>query len=105
MLSFTQVRLGVVAKNEAKLDDMIDICQHLHTYVPGHGQDTKPVKVLSGGDYLTFERHKSAQSALQDSRTPSGRLEGLQAKHEEFHTQGEINKVKKGIISTINAAF
>ncbi|MEW8545718.1 MAG: hypothetical protein AB2693_19525 [Candidatus Thiodiazotropha sp.] len=43
-----------------------------------------------------FERHKKAQSTMQDSRTPSERLEGLQAKFEEFHTQAEVNKV--GII-------
>jgi hypothetical protein len=83
-----------MAKHEAKTDDMVDICQHLHQYVPGDGAlVTKPAKVLSGGDYLTFERHKTAQATVQDSRTPSDRLEGLIAKHEEFHTQAELHKV------------
>ena len=31
----------------------------------------KPVKTLSGGDYLTFERHKQAQSDKRTGRTPS----------------------------------
>lgn len=91
-----QVRLGVMAKNECKIDDMVDICQFLHQYVPGHSTESteQPVKCLSGGDYLTFERHKKAQSTLQDSRTPSERLMGLLPKFEEFHTQAEVNKVR-----------
>jgi len=53
----------------------------------------KPVKVLSGGDYLTFERHKEAQASMQDARTPSARLEGLIPKIEDFHNQAEWHKV------------
>lgn len=59
---------------------MIDILRFVHDYVPGNNEESaesKPVKVLSGGDYLMFERHKEAQSAMQDARTPSSRLEGL----------------------------
>ena len=44
----------------------------------------RPQKVLSGGDYLTFERHNSAQSSMANCRTPSSRLEGLVPKMEEF---------------------
>ena len=83
-------------KNEQYEEDMIDIATHLHKYVPGHDEkspDHKPVKVLSGGDYLTFERHKEAQSAMQDARTPSARLEGLIPKIEDFHTQMEWMQV------------
>ena len=75
---------------------MIDIVTHLHKYVPGHNEnlsESTPVKVLSGGDYLTFERHKEAQSAMQDARTPSARLEGLIPKTEDFHTQMEWMQV------------
>ena len=92
-----QVHLGVLRKNEQYEEDMIDILQRLHPYVPGHSDDDdankKPIKVLSGGDYLTFERHKEAQSAMQDARTPSARLEGLIPKTEDFHTQAEWVKV------------
>ena len=75
---------------------MIDIVIHLHKYVPGHDEnlpESTPVKVLSGGDYLTFERHKEAQSAMQDARTPSATLKGLIQKTEDFHTQMEWMKV------------
>ncbi len=77
---------------------MIDILEWLHQYVPHSPSgdavpDAKPIKVLSGGDYLTFERHKEAQSAMQDSRTASARLEGLIPKIEDFHAQAEWLKV------------
>ena len=55
--------------------------------------ESKPVKVLSSGDYLTFERHKEAQTAMQDTRTPSSRLEGLIPKIEDFHAQMEWMQV------------
>ena len=44
-------------KNEQYNDQMVDICQFLHTYVPGHEDEEHSSqilqKVLSGGDYLT----------------------------------------------------
>lgn len=52
----------------------MDILRFVHNYVSGNDEDSaesKPVNVLSGGDYLTFERHKVAKSAMQDARTPS----------------------------------
>lgn len=81
---------------------MIDILEWLHPYVPGHDKeiDSKPIKVLSGGDYLTFERHKEAQSSVQDARTPSARLEGLIPKLEDFHSQAEWLKVQHIISQT-----
>ena len=90
-----QVNLGVLHKNEQYEEDMIDILRFVHDYVPGNNElsESKPVKCLSGGDYLTFERHKEAQSAMQDARTPSSRLEGLIPKIEDFHTQMEWMQV------------
>lgn len=90
-----QVNLGVLKKNESKNEDMVDICKFLHQFVPGHtvDEDIKPVKILSGGDYLTFERHKQAQMSLRDDDCPSSRLEGLIPKMEEFHNQAELLKV------------
>ena len=84
-------------KNE-QYNQMVDICQFLHKYVPVHENDEEhnsqtPHEVLSGGDYFTFERHKSAQSSMANCRTPSSRLEGLVSKMEKFHKQGELPKV------------
>ena len=84
-------------KNENKLDEMQDIVGFLHQYVPGHNDDPssmlKPHKITSGGDYLTFERHKKAQELHADGRTPSKRLEGLIPNMEFFHLQAEWNLV------------
>ena len=87
--------MGVLQKNESKNEDMTDICKFLHKYVPGHDPQsvTNPVKILSGGDYLTFERHKQSQMSVRDDETPSLRLEGLVPKMEEFHNQAEVLKV------------
>ncbi len=88
----------MLKKNEQYEAEMIDLLEWVHQYVPGHSEDdnipSNPIKVLSGGDYLTFERHKEAQAAMQDARTPSTRLEGLIPKTEDFHTQAEWTKVE-----------
>ena len=70
---------------------MIDLAEFMHKYVPCHNEesDEKPEKVLTGGDYLTFERLKEAQSPMQDAITPFARLEGLIHKIEDFHAQME----------------
>ena len=61
----SRLHIGLLHKNENKLDEMQDIVSFLHTYVPGHEGDItstrKPCKISSGGDYLTFERHRGAQ--------------------------------------------
>lgn len=90
-----KVNMGVLRKNESKNEDMAEICKFLHKYVPGHDVQSRasPVKVLSGGDYLTFERHKQAQMSVRDDETPSLRLEGLVPRMEEFHNQAELLKV------------
>ena len=100
MKNLFQVYLGVIRKNEQYEEDMIDILEYLHPYVPFHDPESnsKPVKVLSGGDYLTFERHKEAQSVMQDARTPSSRMEGLIPKIEDFHNQAEWLKVIRIIV-------
>ena len=84
-------------KNEVRKDDMIDIMTYLHQYIPGHSEDSQanPIKTLSGGDYMTFDRQKSAQSAKADGRTPSKRLEGFISKMEDFHAQAEWQQVQQ----------
>ena len=94
-----QINLGILRKNEQYNDEMTDICEFLHRCVPGHDDgdewDHHPQQVLSGGDYLTFERHKQAQSSKRNGRTPSKRLEGLIPKMEEFHNQAELLQVQR----------
>ncbi|XP_062571098.1 uncharacterized protein LOC134233123 [Saccostrea cucullata] len=103
-----QINLGVLMKCEQYNEDMTDICEFLHTFVPGHETNDnwqkKPDKVLSGGDYLTFERHKQAQSSKRNGRTPSKRLQGLIPKMEEFHNQAELLKVIWSLLYNTSSA-
>ncbi|CAB3983540.1 Hypothetical predicted protein [Paramuricea clavata] len=65
-----EVNLGVLHKNEQYEEDMVDIVSFLHKYVPGHDEassERKPRKGLEWRDYLTFQRHTEAQSAMQDA--------------------------------------
>ncbi|XP_053398038.1 uncharacterized protein LOC123565316 [Mercenaria mercenaria] len=89
-----KINMGVLMKNEQYNEDMTDICTFVNQFVPGDDESTeKPEKILSGGDYLTFERHKQAQSAKRNGRTPMKRMEGLVPKMEEFHNQAEFLQV------------
>ena len=84
----------MLQKNEQYNDDMTDICSFFHQYLPGHNSSDswqmKPHKILSGGDYLTFERHEQAKASKGDGRTPTKRLEGLIPKMEEFQNECEF---------------
>ena len=87
----------MLKKNEQYDEVMTDICMFLNQYVPGAREENDPralEKILSGGDYLTFERHKQAQSAKRNGRTPMKRMEGLVPKLEEFYNQAEFLQVK-----------
>ena len=53
----------------------------------------KPQTILSGGDYLTFQRHKQAQASKRDGRSPTKKLEGLIPKMEEFNNECEFQAV------------
>ncbi|XP_048238711.1 uncharacterized protein LOC125372507 [Haliotis rufescens] len=92
-----RINLGVLEKNEQYNDQMTDICEFIHKFVPGHSEEEncaqEPQKVLSGGDYLTYERHKQAKNCKSNCRTPSKQLKGLVPKIEEFHNQAEFLKL------------
>lgn len=73
---------------------MTKIVEHIHQFVPGHdigdNPDKHPQVMLSGGDYLTHERHLGAQSGVGNCHTPTQKLLGLISKFEEFHNQAEL---------------
>ena len=90
-------------KNENKMDEMVDILTHLHQYVPqkeltrsvevpgqGHPETIKSEALhylLIGGDQLTSERVKGAQSVRKNSMHSAGRLEGFVAISEDWHAK------------------
>ena len=77
------VVLDVLAKNEAKHSDMIDIMTSLQGYL-GEAFPTHH-KVLSGGDQLTCERQVCAQRHMMDGNTSRERLSLLEPVCEDWH--------------------
>lgn len=101
--------LGVLQRNENKMEDMCDIMDKLHEYVP-----SKPVtesftlfpgepdveidnelfhQILLGGDQLTVARARGSIAARQDHITRRERLEGLFPVVEDWHTKQCLLKV------------
>ena len=85
--------LGLIFQNENVTDEMIEIMEHIHQeYVPtaivssetGDHQEVVQT-IFFGGDQLTEERARTAKDARADGDTDFEKLEGLQAKHEDWH--------------------
>ena len=101
MITF-QVPLGIILKNENKIDEMTEILTDLHQYVPCVTQEesaslstgqvvTKKTeymhRILIGGDQLTVARMRSAINIKNNSWTATGRLEGFIPVAEDWHTK------------------
>ena len=92
----SKVPLGVILKNENKLEDMVDILDELHKYVP-HVRTTQSFDSIQsngaketvqvcidhfnhtfiGGDKLTSARVRGSLRVRGNSHTRRDRLEGL----------------------------
>lgn len=98
IISF-KVPLGVICKNENKANEMCDIMDDLHAYVPSHtprpntdqqysSEDITQViyPTLLGGDQLTVARVRGAQKLRCNEFTPADRLEGLILFSQDWHS-------------------
>ena len=65
------VVLDVLAKNEAKHSDMLDIMKTLQGYL---GDDFPPYMKVVSGDQLTCERQACARCHMMDGDTPRDHL-------------------------------
>jgi hypothetical protein len=99
--------LGVLLKNETKYEEMIEIMEHLHNYVPKvlltsttEVNNTKhqlqkevvyPIAVT--GDQLTAARYRGSKTIRCNSISASKRLDGLFPACEDWHTQVTLLKV------------
>ncbi|KAL5484392.1 hypothetical protein EMCRGX_G020883 [Ephydatia muelleri] len=96
------VPLGIILKNENKIDEMTEILTDLHQYVPCVTQEesaslstgqvvTKKTeymhRILIGGNQLTVARMRSAINIKNNSWTATGRLEGFIPVAEDWHTK------------------
>lgn len=80
---FFKVPLGILEKNEAKSEDMIDILTHYQQYAPQTGEKIQAVPL--GGDGLTVLHGLSAKAGRRDGNSALDRLEGVVLKSEDWH--------------------
>ena len=90
-------------KDENKLDEIVDVLQELHKYVPSKSE-TKEVqvpgtnkvrslseiafhRVLFGGDQLTAKRARGGVRIRNNSTNSADRLEGLLPVSEDWHAK------------------
>ena len=101
--------LGILQRNENKVEEMCDIMDKIHDYVPSkHVVETFPLfeddddveideemfhQILLGGDQLTIARARGSIAARQDHRTRRERLEGLFPVVEDWHAKQCLLKV------------
>ena len=106
---FLKVPLGIILKNENKIDEMVQILSELQQYV-SFAQKTVEVDVdgedepheliidrfhsiLLGGDQLTVSRIRSAQAARLNSECGSGQLRGFTPVVEDWHAKLSLMEV------------
>ena len=102
--------MGVLPKDENKLEDMVCILEHLQRYVPTLRQETQYQitsteeeticterfhRVLLGGDQLTVARVRSCQRGRANSDCAANRLIGLLPVAEDWHTGVVLLTVSK----------
>jgi L1 cell adhesion molecule like protein len=100
--------LGIALKNENKIDEMCDIMEDLHKYVPSlpineqivlpNGEkyelcDTDLWQIVFGGDQLTVVRARAAASIRDDHNTSKDKLNGLIPVIEDGHARVTLLKV------------
>ena len=92
-----QVPLGLIFKNENANEDMIEILQQFHDYLPqthNGGIDGQ----LFSGDQLTIERAVNIISSVANGYTPKDRLEGINLQLGDWHAAVKLLSVSKTII-------
>ena len=98
-----QVPLGVIPKDETKYEDMIEILEYLHQYVPANEvrrelvdpeteevmtiEDHSFVTTLVGGDQLTTARACCALLIQEDRDLGKDCLDGLLPVTEDWHAK------------------
>ena len=97
------VPLAILPKSETKYDDMLDILDHVHTYVPSKciqrrkivpltGEvidfnDSEFITTLIGGDQLTAARARGTQLIRSNCHLNIDKLAGLLPVAEDWHAK------------------
>lgn len=99
-----QVPLGLIFKNENANEDMIEILQQFHDYLPqthNGGIDGQ----LFSGDQLTIERAVNIISSVANGYTPKDRLEGINLQLGDWHAAVKLLSVSKTILKLSTHLF
>ena len=111
--------LGILQKSESNYEDMVDIMNNLHQYIPTKTSITKHTvpdsdeeveivedtlhTVLFGGDQMTAARARGSQRIRTNSERGKDRLEGLKPVCEDWHAKLCLLGVcKKIVVCLIN---
>lgn len=102
--------LGIIPKNETKMDEMVDIMAHMHqyvpiiesseeVYVPSLDEKVELCKarcfpIIIAGDQLTAARARGAKEVKCNSVSPTSRFEGLIPTATDWHTKQALLGVK-----------
>lgn len=106
--------MSIIPKNENKGDEMVDIMNVIHTYVPMISSSHKVLipslnesvevhkarsfPIILAGDLLTAVRARCAKKAKINSDSPSSRLEGLVPSAADWHTKQKVLGVSSILI-------
>lgn len=102
--------MSIIPKNENKGDEMVDIMDTIHTYVPMIETSQQVVvpslnesvevhkarsfPIILHGDYLTACRGRGAKKVKINADSPSHRLEGLVPAAADWHTKLKLLGVR-----------
>lgn len=99
-----QVLLGLIFKNENANEDMIEILQQFHTYLP-HANNGGIDGQLFSGDQLTIERAVNIISSVANGLTPKDRFIGINLQLGDWHAAVKLLSVSKTILKLSTIFF
>lgn len=92
-----QVPLGLIFKNENINEDMIQILQQFHNYLPETHNGGIDGQLISG-DQLSIERAVNMISSVANGYTPKDRLEGINLQLGDWHAAVKLLSVSNTVI-------
>lgn len=94
-----KVLLGIIFKNENKSEEMLEILNQIHGYLPNleNGDQSLLKSIPVVGDQLTVERGVNVIQAVQNASTREERLEGIHLEIADWHAAVTFLHVGSGI--------
>ena len=90
--------LGVIARNENKYEELIDILNKMQKYVPASAATNRLKTCVLSGDQLTTERIHNLQKIRATSESQSARFDGFLPIHADWHAEVTYLQVRNASI-------